>query len=71
MDINDLFNATTLVLRNYFLIAMGQKIFALEKNSFIKKVDNIHFFYKFIFVNTTFHKVHILTLKWKYLKHQH
>jgi hypothetical protein len=31
MDINNLFNATTLVLCNYFLIAMGQQIVALDK----------------------------------------
>jgi hypothetical protein len=31
MDINDLFNASTFVLCNYFLIAMGQKIVALDK----------------------------------------
>lgn len=41
------------------------------KNSCIRQIDDIHFSYKVFFVNTTFHKVHILTLKWKYLKHQH
>ncbi len=46
MQLN-LFHATTFVLCNYFLIAMGQKIVALEKNSCIKQVDNIHFSYNF------------------------
>jgi len=70
MDINDLFYATTFVLCNYFLITMEQKIVALDKNSCIKQVNNIHFSYIYIFVNTTFHKVHILAIKWKFLKHQ-
>jgi hypothetical protein len=44
MVINDLFNAITLVLCNYFSIAWGKKIVALDKNSCIKQISNTYFF---------------------------
>jgi hypothetical protein len=53
-----------------FFNCNGTKKVALDKNSCIKQVINIHFSYNLFFANTTFHKAHILTLKWKYLKHQ-